>query len=166
MSTLYNYGHRVSSNRTHQVMTTVPISPTSDWVEIHTDASSTPTDINSPVAEIIATSGAAKLLDVSNSGTSILIRCQYASGNSIPSLRVFGFDSTAYSSAADTNPMNLADVDGNLVVSLSSAATDAKDEDGLLHTESVQVDCKGCSMVGVLVSSAGTATVKVQAKVL
>jgi hypothetical protein len=108
-------------------------------------------------------------LTLANGCTMVLIRAVYDSGETVPTIRVFGFDgSHKRAQNLNANPMNLPDSDGNIAITLAKLATDVKTEAGRLATEPVQVDVKGSSSIVALVAStgAGTAGVTLEAKVL
>ena len=143
---------------------TVPVSASTRWTTIHNDVTAIMTDANQPVQEVVA-DPSVELLSLANGGTSVLVRAAYSAGDTVPSIRVYGFDGS-YVTSDTTYPMNLADTDGNIVISLAKAATDVEDENGLLYTEPVQCDGKGSAVVAAMCTVAGSAGVKLQAKVI
>ncbi len=148
----------------------VPVSPVSDWVDIHLDATVVSASPNDPIVAADAAKAVVRQLRVANSGTAVLIRGVYTGTvTQDPIIRVYGVDGNHFKGKnLDAIPVNCPDLNAALAVTLTvTPATDIEDESGNFYTEPIQFDARASIDIFCLVTTVSVGgTFKIQAKII
>lgn len=138
------------ARRSRDMVLSVPVSVSSDWMDICTAPETADNSGSSVVLPLAISRAEQSFLDVNGLGTTLQIRLKYDDALTSPTnpvVQPFGFD-------GNNSPQQLVDVDGIHELELTVAPTTDVQDGTYKYTKAVEVDMDGSSKVLVAIKTA------------
>lgn len=162
--------HQPQSHKAALYMT--PVSPCTNWITVHDDASDAATDTQTPGNMDVTSDPAMKVFHAGHAGTMLLLRNRYTPGATETKVKVIGFDGAYFENANNPvvndmtlnvppKPELLSDLNGNIEITLTiDAVNDVRDSAGKAYTQPVRIDYHGNLHMIFAVTQAGEGTLE------